>query len=880
MIHEMRCYHIKQWLTFAVVIGGILLAGQSAAQSLALVYDRATQAEHLAYVDAAGMPTLLNTGNSDCCRVNAAVHTELSSRDQVAFIGSDFDGSNTRLIVHRLSDGGLQNEVATPAGHDILALSFDSGGDRLLALGIEVGVGNLSIFEVDTAAGSWTSILDLGNDCCAMQVGLSTFDEENRIWYFSARTQGATEWSLFQFNAINNTSSSVVLAADLFGLEFVNGAAYGLLFDSMTNTTTLATVNMIDGSVSPIGAGVSNCCETIVGATSTKTINDTLQFIGRDVGATTFSLYAANLIDGSIQNVVALSDSVIINAWLGNSRPFIAQGGSVNVMVLEDTPAANFGLILDSSDVENAGLSWSISESASEGSAMVTTGNGLQQAIQYQANADYFGSDNFRVQVQDNTGDQDSIEVVVNVAPVNDAPSFTIGPNQTHDDDVGAVVLSNWATNLDVGAANEAGQTLSFIVVGNSAPGLFDVAPAVSSTGELSYTVASGSNGTAQIDLRLMDDGGTANGGVDTSAILQFTVTVNSVSPIIMEGAEALVTMSEDANPAPFALTLNATDPLAGTLSWSISVPAQFGVASVSNGSGNSQAINYQPNADANGQDEFHVQVLSSSGRSNSIRVLVDVVAINDAPSFNLGPDVATVPVAGAQLFNNWAQNISAGPANESAQNLNFVIEAISDPTLFDVTPVVNTAGDLSFTPAPGAQGEVLVSLRLMDDGGTDNGGIDRTATMNFNIAVGLATTTDLVLTMSDGAGHADQNAVIVYDIQIVNQGFENAVGAPVMRVLPPQLSNASWSCVASGGAACSANGNGNLQDVIDIPSGGMVSYQLSATVIGQEGESIFNQVEVVVPAGLTDLQPQNNSATDENVIGLFFDSFESMPLP
>ncbi|MFO1349402.1 MAG: Ig-like domain-containing protein [Gammaproteobacteria bacterium] len=75
------------------------------------------------------------------------------------------------------------------------------------------------------------------------------------------------------------------------------------------------------------------------------------------------------------------------------------------------------------------------------------------------------------------------------------------------------------------------GQTLSFQITANSNAALFAVAPAVNPTGTLSYTPAANANGTATLSLVIKDNGGTANGGVDTSAAQSFTITVGAVSP-------------------------------------------------------------------------------------------------------------------------------------------------------------------------------------------------------------------------------------------------------------------------------------------------------------------------------------------------------------
>src|SRR5207253_6852677 len=112
----------------------------------------------------------------------------------------------------------------------------------------------------------------------------------------------------------------------------------------------------------------------------------------------------------------------------------------------------------------------------------------------------------------------------ITVNAVNDAPSFTKGLNQTVNEDAGPQTVANWATNISPGPADESGQTVTFQVTNNTNAALFSSAPAISSTGTLSYTAAANANGSATITIVLKDDGGTANGGIDTSASQSFTI--------------------------------------------------------------------------------------------------------------------------------------------------------------------------------------------------------------------------------------------------------------------------------------------------------------------------------------------------------------------
>src|SRR5690606_444218 len=105
---------------------------------------------------------------------------------------------------------------------------------------------------------------------------------------------------------------------------------------------------------------------------------------------------------------------------------------------------------------------------------------------------------------------------------VNDPPSFdNAGDPPTIAQNAGPQIIPAWATNMSIGPANEAPQALNFVVTQVGATGglTFAAPPAVNSTsGDLSYTADNGTNGTATFEVVLVDDGGVANGGNDTSA--------------------------------------------------------------------------------------------------------------------------------------------------------------------------------------------------------------------------------------------------------------------------------------------------------------------------------------------------------------------------
>ena len=97
-------------------------------------------------------------------------------------------------------------------------------------------------------------------------------------------------------------------------------------------------------------------------------------------------------------------------------------------------------------------------------------------------------------------------------------------------------------------------------------------------------------------------------------------------APIIAEGTESNVTMSEDSTPTPFSLTLNATDAESDTITWSIDTDASNGTASVSSSpTGLSQVISYTPTIGFSGTDSFVVK--ANAGSDATITVNVNVLS-------------------------------------------------------------------------------------------------------------------------------------------------------------------------------------------------------------------------------------------------------------
>lgn len=109
----------------------------------------------------------------------------------------------------------------------------------------------------------------------------------------------------------------------------------------------------------------------------------------------------------------------------------------------------------------------------------------------------------------------------------------------------------------------------------------------------------------------------------------------------------------------------------------------------------------------------------------------ITVLPVNDAPTLSIGSDLI-VTSDGSQSVVGFA-SATPGPADEAGQTVTY--EVVAGPGLaFSLPPFIDAGGDLHYAIAPGATGTATVTVTAVDDGGTDNGGVDRSAPMSFTI--------------------------------------------------------------------------------------------------------------------------------------------------
>jgi len=470
-------------------------------------------------------------------------------------------------FTYKASDGKADSAIATvniavKAVND--APSFTAGADQTVAE------------DSGAQSVSWASAISQGPNESGQQL---TFEVTNNTdpGLFSAGPSVAPNGPLSYTPALNENGSatiSVRLKDD--------GGTPGDPSDDAASTPQTFTITVTEVNDAPVAqddaASTNEDQDLVISNPGTLTAND-------DKGAPnesgqTLSISSVsnashgtiNLSGGTITFTPAADYSgstsfdyqVCDDGTTNGSPDHKCDTGTVSVTVnpVNDPPQANdgtesmnedaapinidLGALASDEETTDANLTYTIvnGPSAQQGTL---TGSGSTRSFDSAEN--FNGSASFTYKVTDR-GDPDNCSgapsatctenkdsatktVTITVTAVNDAPSFTKGANETVLEDsgtAGAHSVPNWVSAISAGPADENGQQLTFHVTSNTNSSLFSTEPSVSSTGTLTYTLASDANGEAEVTLSLKDDGGTANGGGDTSAVQTFKITVTAVN--------------------------------------------------------------------------------------------------------------------------------------------------------------------------------------------------------------------------------------------------------------------------------------------------------------------------------------------------------------
>ena len=231
-------------------------------------------------------------------------------------------------------------------------------------------------------------------------------------------------------------------------------------------------------------------------------------------------------------------------------------------------------------------------------------------------------------------------------------------------------------------------------------------------------------------------------------------------------------------------------------------------------------------------------------------------------PVSNSGPDDVTglgftdTPPSG-MTFTSWTCVATAGsacPASGSgpiATNLTVLNGGMVTFTV-DAAIASSAVGSITNTASLAVPGSVVDTNPVTTASDTDT----------------LTPQADLAISKSDGVTSVAPGTTTTYTIVATNNGPSDAPGATVVDMLPASITSATWTCVASGGSSCSAgSGSGSINTQVNLIAGGTATFTLVAMISPSATGTLTNTATIAPPAGVTDPNLSNNSATDTDTL-------------
>ena len=418
----------------------------------------------------------------------------------------------------------------------------------------------------------------------------------------------------------------------------------------------------------------------------TYTLNSFADFIGIE-----YLFYqATDTLDTSLEGLISI-------IWKDSPLPLPTSGAGD-----EDT---SFSVTLSAQDSDSSSFTFSVVDPPAHGSVVITGATAT-----YTPTENYFGPDSFTYTVSDGTYSSATNALVnLTVNPVNDWPVALSQEFTLTEGDLFTMVFPG--LDADGDALSLAGPV-----------GLPDGTLVVSNSGTvIVLRMLPGYSGDTEYGFQLTDGQETSFLGIITLHVLprDFVPEADSFSASLLEGA-------------PLPLTLSASDAEGDPLTYHVVTPPQHGTLS-----GDEPYLVYTPNPNYFGPDSFTYVANDGVNDSNLATVSLDVLPVNDAPTFYQAQSGLTVLNRSGVHRVRWLTSITKGGGSnpyESGQNLSFVVTT-NRPGMFINQPAIAPNGYLTFRPGS-TRGTATVTVYAQDNGGTANGGVDRSPSRTFTITV------------------------------------------------------------------------------------------------------------------------------------------------
>lgn len=231
------------------------------------------------------------------------------------------------------------------------------------------------------------------------------------------------------------------------------------------------------------------------------------------------------------------------------------------------------------------------------------------------------------------------------------------------------------------------------------------------------------------------------------------------------------------------------------------------------------------------------------------------LVVSNVGPSTSTGATVADTLPAG--VTGSWTAAY-AGGGSGAASGSGDINTPVTLPAGATATFTITVTPQATLTAALTNTATVTPT-----DGKPDPNPGDNTSTVTSE----ATPTADLVIVKTNGSGKSTYTPgeEMVYTITVTNNGPSFVTGATVIDDLPAAISFAEWtaSITTGTGTVSGASGTGSINETVNLAPGAVATFLVSARVSSTATGNLVNTAQLLVPEGVIDPNPGNNTSTD-----------------
>ncbi len=236
------------------------------------------------------------------------------------------------------------------------------------------------------------------------------------------------------------------------------------------------------------------------------------------------------------------------------------------------------------------------------------------------------------------------------------------------------------------------------------------------------------------------------------------------------------------------------------------------------------------------------------------------IVVTNNGPNTAAGTTVADTMPSGI-TSDTWTAATSTGATGFTPSSSGSIDDtAVSLPSGSSVTYTVTANVSASATGSLSNTATVTAGAGVTDPNLANNSATDTDNVVQM---------TDLSITKTDNTSSVVPGTATTYTIVVTNSGPSAANGVQVADTLPAGIVSDTWTATATGGATgFPASGSGAINNsAVDMPVSSTVTYTVIANISPSATGTLSNTATVTPPAGITDTNNANNSATDTDTL-------------